>query len=223
MKTTITDRIQFDLTQIQDSEWLIGIDEVGWGTIAGDLCIGAVLIHKDLLNHFPDDKTLAKIRDSKKLSEKVRKEIEIEVLSRDFKGLLFHTIGQSSVSYINEHGLALAYDECLRQIFDFVSSKIPVNKARLLLDGSRIPGFLKTSSIEKSIVVKGDDLSLVIGLASILAKEFRDNLMNSIDLEFPSFGWVDNKGYGTANHIAALKKYGMTKYHRIKGTTTILS
>lgn len=223
MKLTILDRINFDLAQINSSEWLIGIDEVGWGTIAGDLCIGAAAIHKSLLTNFPEDKILSKIRDSKKLSEKIRSEINSYVKEYNFDGKLFFTIGQSSVNYINEHGLALAYDQCLEQIFNFLETKIDLNNSTLLLDGSRVPGFLKTYSSSKNIVVKGDDLSLVIGLASILAKEHRDGHMNELHKLDPRFAWSDNKGYGTAGHISALREHGMSPFHRIKGTTTILS
>lgn len=223
MKLTIQERIQFDLDHLQSSQWLIGIDEVGWGTIAGDLCIGAVVIHKDLLLDFPDNKILHKIRDSKKLSEKIRQQIVSEIQSQDFKGKLFYFIGTSSVDYINEHGLALAYDQCLQEIFDFVSTKISLPEGLLLLDGSRIPGFLKTNPVKKDIVVKGDDLSLVIGLASILAKEYRDNLMNQLHIQHPQYNWANNKGYGTAEHIQSLKDQGISKFHRHKGTNTILS
>lgn len=223
MKLTIQDRIKFDLDHLKSNQWLIGIDEVGWGTIAGDLCIGAVIIHKDLLANFPENKILHKIRDSKKLSEKIRKEIVEEIKTQDFNGKMFYYIGTSSVEYINEHGLALAYDQCLQEIFNFVSTKISLPEGLLLLDGSRIPGFLKTNPVKKDIVIKGDDLSLVIGLASILAKEHRDQLMNQIHLQYPQYNWVNNKGYGTAEHIQALKDHGISVFHRHKGTNTILS
>lgn len=223
MKYSIQDRINFDLDHLKDSEWLIGIDEVGWGTIAGDLCIGSVIIHKDLLLNFPEHKVLSKIRDSKKLSEKIRQEVVKEVQKQDFQGKLFYFVSTSSVDYINEHGLALAYDDCLEQIFKFIATKIKVSQGLLLLDGSRMPGFLKTNEVKKDIVVKGDDLSLVIGLASILAKEHRDNLMNNLHLQYPQYNWANNKGYGTAEHIKSLKEWGISKFHRLKGTTTILS
>lgn len=224
MKLTINDRINFDLQQINSCDWLIGLDEVGWGCIAGDLVIGAVVIHKDLLNNWDfNHKVLSKIRDSKKLTEKVREEINKLVQEYNFEGKLFWTIGQSDISVINDKGLAIAYDEALEQILREFSQKVDISKTLLLLDGSRVPGFLKTYNINKNIVVKGDDQSLVIGLASILAKQYRDQLMTVLDLEFPMYNWASNKGYGTADHIKALKEFGLSKYHRTKGSTTILS
>lgn len=222
MKLSIKDRIDFDLNQIKDKKYLIGLDEVGWGTIAGDLCIGCVIIAKDLLLDFPIEGKLSKIRDSKKLSAKIRNEIEMEVNNNPIEGLKTF-IGQASVEYINEHGLAQAYDHCLEQIFNYIKDTVPLEDSLLLLDGSRIPEFLKSSSIERNIVVKGDDLSVVIGLASIMAKEHRDRHMNYLDVHYPAYLWKDNKGYGTAGHIEALKKDGITPFHRTKGTTTILS
>jgi ribonuclease HII len=223
MKLSLSDRINFDLEQIKNCDWLIGLDEVGWGCIAGDLVIGAVAIHKSLLSNFPSDKDLNKIRDSKKLSSKIREEINNKAYSFDFNQKLFISLGQSSIEYINTHGLALAYDEALRQIIEKLKSKIDLNKTMLLLDGSRTPGFLKSYQIEKNIVVKGDDASLSIGLASIVAKQYRDKLMDKLHNQYPMYNWEKNKGYGTAEHVAALKEFGLCPIHRLKGATSILS
>lgn len=184
----------------------------------------AVAVHKSLLNSFnPNDKVLNKIRDSKKLTAKVRLEITQALPKEKLDQQLITTIGQSSVDYINTHGLALAYDQALEQIITALSKQIDLSKALLLLDGSRVPGFLKTFNINKNIVVKGDDASFSIGLASIIAKEYRDGLMTSLHNQYPVYHFENHKGYGTADHIKALKEHGISPVHRIKGTTTILS
>ena len=209
---------------VKNFDWLIGMDEVGWGCIAGDLVIGAVAVHKSILENFsPADDVLNKIRDSKKLTAKVRLEISKALPKENFNGSLLTTLGQSSVDYINTHGLALAYDEALKQIIDALGAQIDLSKTLLLLDGSRIPGFLKTHSINKNIVVKGDDASFSIGLASIIAKEYRDDLMTKLQSQYPQYQFENHKGYGTADHIKALKEHGISPVHRLKGTTTILS
>lgn len=224
MKPTIQDRLNFDLKEVKEFEWLIGMDEVGWGCIAGDLVIGAVAIQKYLLNNFiPQDDILNKIRDSKKLSAKIRQEIARALPKEKLDNKLITAIGQSSVEYINTHGLALAYDEALKQIIDALGQQIDLSKALLLLDGSRVPGFLKTHSINKNIVIKGDDASFSIGLASIIAKEYRDDLMTKLHEVHPQYHFANHKGYGTAEHIQALKDHGISSVHRLKGTTTILS
>jgi ribonuclease HII len=224
VKATIQDRLNFDLAHIQNFEWLIGMDEVGWGCIAGDLVIGAVAVQKTLLTDFnPSDPIFQKIRDSKKLSAKIRQEITQALPAADFHGQLLTTLGQADIAYINQHGLVSAYDEALRQIIDHLDQKIDLTKALLLLDGSRVPSFLKTHPINKNIVIKGDDASFSIGLASIIAKEHRDGLMTQLHRQYPQYHWDNNKGYGTADHIQALKTHGLSPLHRLKGTTTILS
>jgi ribonuclease HII len=224
MKPTIADRLNFDLKEIKNFDWLIGMDEVGWGCIAGDLVIGAVAVHKSLLQNFsPQDDVLNKIRDSKKLSAKIRQEITQALPKEKLETKLITAIGQSSVDYINTHGLAVAYDEALSQIITALGNQIDLSKALLLLDGSRVPGFLKTHAINKNIVVKGDDASFSIGLASIIAKEYRDDLMTKLHDLHPQYHFDNHKGYGTAEHIKALKEHGISPMHRLKGTTTILS
>lgn len=224
MKPTIQDRLNFDLNEIKSFEWLIGLDEVGWGCIAGDLVIGAVAVHKSLLKSFnPTETVLNKIRDSKKLTEKVRQEIVQALPKEQLNKQLLTAIGQSNIDYINTHGLALAYDEALKQIIDSLGKQIDLAKTCLLLDGSRVPGFLKTHSINKNIVIKGDDASFSIGLASIIAKEYRDNLMTSLHSQYPQYHFDNHKGYGTPEHIQALRDHGISPIHRTKGTTTILS
>jgi ribonuclease HII len=224
MKPTIKDRLNFDLKEIQSFDWLIGIDEVGWGCIAGDLVIGAIAVHRTLLGSFnPQNLVLNKVRDSKKLTAKVRQEIIQALKLENFQQKLIPALGQSPITYINEHGLALAYDEALKQIITSLESQIDLSKTLLLLDGSRVPGFLKTYNIQKNIVVKGDDASFSIGLASIIAKEYRDDLMTQLSSQYPQYHFANHKGYGTAEHIKALKEHGLCPIHRIKGATTILS
>lgn len=224
MKLTIQDRLNFDLQAIQNFDWIIGIDEVGWGCIAGDLVIGAVAVHKSLLQTFnPTQPVLNKIRDSKKLSAKIRQEISTSLLQENFNDQLITALGQSSIEYINQEGLAPAYDDALLQILTILGTKIDLTKTLLLLDGSRVPGFLKNHPIHKNIVVKGDDASFSIGLASIIAKEYRDGLMTTLHQTYPQYLLENNKGYGTPDHIKALKEHGISPIHRLKGTTTILS
>lgn len=222
MKITWQDRLQFDLHQLSQ-EWLIGLDEVGWGCIAGDLIIGAVAVHKSFLTNFPNHVLLQKVRDSKKLTAKIRGEIYHYLTTEFSSPQLIFTIGQSSINFINDHGLALAYDQCLEQIINTLQTKIDLTQASLLLDGSREPQFLKNYPIHKNIVIKGDDQSWSIGLASIIAKEYRDQLMTRLSLDYPQYHWAENKGYGTAAHIQALKEFGLSPWHRIKATTSILS
>lgn len=207
------ERLEFDLSLKSDA--VFGIDEVGWGCIAGGLVLGGCLIKlSDYLEmQKKSNPLLSIIRDSKKVT----------ALNRDkiVKGLSTLPVstftGHASVEEINQVGLAEAYNLALQRLL----SQVDLNKTLIILDGSRVPSLLK--SYQCQLIIKGDDKSLAIGIASVVAKECRDQLMKEAHNTYPLYGFDSHKGYGTADHVKALKDHGITPLHRIKGTTTILS
>lgn len=227
MKILLQDRLTLDLSTLKSVEqetgkaknWIMGLDEVGWGCIAGDLVLGAVLIHKDLLAAWPEDEVLAKIRDSKKLSSALRQAIKSKVESFNWSAQLHTAYGICSVDKINQFGLAWAFDECVRQISQALLKDI--DQTVVFLDGKRVPKSL--AHFDTRLQIKGDDLSLSIGLASILAKETRDEMMTQLDAVIPGYDLAVNKGYGTSKHTEALKKMGLSLAHRIGASTKIIS
>ena len=207
------ERINFDLNLNASS--IFGIDEVGWGCIAGGLVLGGCLIKSSSYEEMikTSSPLLSIIRDSKKVTELNRNKIVGELSSLPVEVFT----GHASVEEINKVGLAEAYNLALSRLL----SQLKDSKALIILDGSRVPSLLKNYNCQ--LIIKGDDKSLAIGIASIVAKECRDSLMKKAHEVYPQYGFDSNKGYGTADHITALKTHGLTPIHRLKGTTTILS
>jgi ribonuclease HII len=142
------------------------------------------------------------LNDSKKLSEKKRKVLEADIRERaiDF------SIAEVSVEEIDEINILQASLLAMRRAVEALS-KFP---AGVLVDGNQNPGF----DLPTNLIVKGDNRSVSIAAASILAKNFRDNLMTKLGEDHPEYGWASNAGYGVPKHMAALRLVGVTKYHR---------
>ena len=174
--------------------YICGIDEAGRGPLAGPVVAGAVIL--------PKGSRILYINDSKKLSEKKREEL-FDVISREAVSV---GIGIVSAQRIDEINILQATYEAMRQAIQ----KLSVQPDILLNDAVTIPDV----EIAQVPIIKGDAKSLTIGAASIMAKVTRDRMMEEYDKVFPEYGFASNKGYGSADHIAALKKYGETPIHR---------
>jgi len=175
---------------------IAGVDEAGRGSCAGPLVVAAVIL-KD-----PFDKALAKVQDSKKLSEKVREEL-FDVIIDCAEAL---SIIEISVEEIDSFGLHKSNIEGMRRAV----ADLKPEPEYVLTDGYAIPG-LATPNLA---VWKGDQVAISISAASILAKVYRDRIMIQLDAEFPEYGFAGHKGYSSASHMEALRKYGVTKHHR---------
>lgn len=173
---------------------ICGIDEVGRGPFAGPVVAGAVIL--------PPGCRILYINDSKKLSEKMREELYPVILEQ----ALAVGIGMASPQRIDEINILQATYEAMR----LAIKNLSVTPDILLNDAVTIPGV----TVRQVPIVKGDEKSLSIAAASIVAKVTRDRMMAEYDKEFPGYAFASNKGYGTAGHIAALKAYGPTPIHR---------
>lgn len=173
---------------------ICGIDEVGRGPLAGPVVAGAVILPKDC--------DILYINDSKKLSAAKREELYDIILEK----AVAVGIGMASPQRIDEINILQATYEAMREAI----SKLGVEPDILLNDAVTIPGV----AIKQVPIIKGDAKSISIGAASIVAKVTRDRLMVEYDKIMPEYGFASNKGYGSAEHIAALKKYGPTPIHR---------
>mgnify|MGYP002571543613 CR=1 FL=1 len=174
--------------------YICGIDEAGRGPLAGPVVAGAVVLPKGC--------RILYINDSKKLSEKKREEL-FDVISREAVSV---GIGIVSAQRIDEINILQATYEAMRQAIQ----KLSVQPDILLNDAVTIPQV----DIKQVPIIKGDAKSISIGAASIVAKVTRDRLMVEYDRIMPEYDFASNKGYGSAEHIAALKKYGPTPIHR---------
>ena len=175
---------------------IAGVDEAGRGPCAGPLVVAAVVL-KD-----PFDKALAKVQDSKKLSEKVREAL-FDVIIECAEA---HSIIEISVDEIDSFGLHKSNIEGMRRAV----AELKLEPEYVLTDGYAIPG-LATPNLA---VWKGDQVAISISAASILAKVYRDRIMIQLDAEFPEYGFAGHKGYSSASHMEALRKHGVTKHHR---------
>ncbi|MBR2045271.1 MAG: ribonuclease HII [Agathobacter sp.] len=174
--------------------YICGIDEVGRGPLAGPVVAGAVILPKDC--------DILYINDSKKLSAAKREELYDEIMEKAVAtGLGF--IGPERIDEIN---ILQATYEAMRQAI----GKLDPEPDLLLNDAVTIPGL----TMDQVPIIKGDAKSISIGAASIIAKVTRDRLMEEYDRMFPQYGFASNKGYGSAEHIAAIKEYGPTPIHR---------
>ena len=177
-----------------DYTYICGIDEVGRGPLAGPVVAGAVILPKNF--------DILYINDSKKLSEKKREELYDIIMEK----AVATGIGYASVERIDEINILQATFEAMRDAI----SKLSVSPDILLNDAVTIPQV----SVPQVPIIKGDAKSISIGAASIIAKVTRDRLMADYDMVFPEYGFASNKGYGSAQHIEAIKKYGPCPIHR---------
>jgi ribonuclease HII len=174
--------------------YIAGIDEVGRGPLAGPVVTCAVILPKDC--------DILYINDSKKLTAAKREELYDEIMEK----AVAVGIGMVGPERIDEINILQATYEAMRQAI----SKLDPQPDVLLNDAVTIPGV----SIKQVPIIKGDAKSISIGAASIVAKVTRDRMMEEYDHLFPEYGFASNKGYGSAEHIAAIKKYGPTPIHR---------
>ncbi|MCH5339530.1 MAG: ribonuclease HII [Acetatifactor sp.] len=188
------ERLRVYEEQYGQFEYICGIDEVGRGPLAGPVVAGAVIL--------PRGCRILYINDSKQLSEKKREEL-YQVIQEQ---AISCAVGYATPERIDEINILQATYEAMRDAISKLTPKPDI----LLNDAVTIPGV----PIRQVPIIKGDAKSITIGAASILAKVTRDRLMTEYDKVFPEYDFAGNKGYGSAAHIQALKKYGPTPIHR---------
>lgn len=176
--------------------FVAGCDEAGRGPFAGPLVAAAVIL--------PEDADLPEITDSKKINKKYHRPYAEHVL----KEALAVGIGVASVEYIDRFGIGMANRYAIEQAV----KNLPVAPTRLLIDGSAQQ--VIHTEIPQTQVVKGDQKSLSIAAASVVAKSVHDELLRQCAREFPEYGWEKNAGYGTPDHLKAIEEHGICKYHR---------
>lgn len=184
---------------------VIGVDEVGRGSLAGPV-VAAAVVWKGL--------DIEGLNDSKQLSLKQRE----EVFQRCKDRTLIYAIGSADVNEIEERNILYATRLAMERAVDSVIHKINVVPDIALIDGKPFTnGYLQNISIGQRWIVKGDTIVPAIMAASVIAKVLRDKLMKGLVDQFPEYevyGWKTNVGYGTKQHIEAIKKYGITLFHR---------
>ncbi|SHE61214.1 ribonuclease HII [Clostridium fallax] len=181
-----------------DFKYVAGVDEVGRGPLAGPIVAAAVVLDLDDLNDL-----ILEINDSKKLSEKKRKALSKIIKEK----AVSYCICEASNNEIDEKGIAY----CNNKVFLDSCNGLKVKPDLVLSDGYLIKNF---NLLNKS-VIKGDTKSASIACASIIAKVYRDELMEKYSVKYPSYDFKQNVGYGTQKHIEAIKKHGPCDIHRM--------
>ena len=173
---------------------IAGIDEVGRGPLVGPVVAAAVILPKDFNNIY--------INDSKKLTEKKREMLYDLII----ENALAIGIGIKNEKIIDEINI---YEATKLAMIEAVNN-LNIKPEHLLIDAMKLE-----TDIPQTSIIKGDMKSLSIAAASIIAKITRDRMLIELDKIHPEYDFKNNKGYGTKKHIEALKKYGITKYHRL--------
>lgn len=181
--------------QYSDHDFECGTDEAGRGCLSGPVTAAAVILNKNFKSKL--------ITDSKKLSINQREEAKKIIL----KNCIAYAIFSVSNQKIDEINILNASILAMQKSINKLNHKVDF----IIVDGNK---FKPVNNIEFKTIIKGDQKYLNIAAASILAKTYRDNYMKKIHKEYPEYNWKKNKGYPTKEHKAAIKKYGITKYHR---------
>jgi ribonuclease HII len=190
-------------TLIEEGRVLAGIDEVGRGCLAGPVVAACVVLDYQKLFDL-DQIILAKIRDSKTLSAKQRAELIdlIKTISLDM------ALGVADPREIESIGILNATFVAMNRA---VASLEKITPSVLLVDGNQR---IKAQPLDQRAIVKGDSLCFAIAAASIIAKEHRDSYMRDCSVNLPHWGFEKHVGYGTADHLAAIKSHGICDLHR---------
>ena len=173
---------------------LAGVDEVGRGSLIGPVYAAAVILKRKI-----DRK---KLKDSKKLTKENR-----EILEKYIKKNSIWAIGSASKIEIEKYNILNASLIAMKRAI----KKLKKKPKLVLIDGNKIP-IIKNYKLKN--IIKGDEKIPEISAASIIAKVSRDRLVNKMSKKFTKYSWNKNAGYGTKDHLRAIKKFGITKHHR---------
>ena len=173
---------------------LAGVDEVGRGSVIGPVYAAAVILNKSI--------NIKILKDSKTLSKKKRKELNFYIKKNSI-----WAIGQASIKEIERINILHASLLAMKRAI----IKLKKKPSLVLIDGNKLPT-IKNYNLK--YVIKGDQKISSISAASIIAKVSRDRFITTLSKKFKKYGWDTNFGYGTKEHLGAIKKYGITKYHR---------
>jgi len=174
---------------------IAGVDEVGRGPLAGPVVTAAVIL--------PENYNLPWLTDSKKLTEKRRKVLDVEIREQ----AICWAFGQASIEEIDQINILQASMLAMQRAV----SKLTIRPNKVLVDGNRTPDF----GIPSVAIIGGDGKEDCISAASIIAKVSRDQLMSDYSVDYPEYGWQSNSGYPTKQHIDALNRFGVTPHHRL--------
>lgn len=191
-------RVELSMLKLNFSGLLLetGTDEAGRGCLAGPVTAAAVILPENFENKL--------LNDSKQLSEKTREKLRPIIEGQAISFAVTHL----EPLLIDDINILNASIKAMQESI----LKLNPKPSYIIVDGNR---FKPVADIPHSCIIKGDSKFMSIAAASVLAKTYRDEYMNRIHEEFPMYNWKQNKGYPTKEHREAIRKYGVTKYHRM--------
>lgn len=196
----------------QGHEYVLGVDEVGRGAFAGPVVAAGVIFDKVCLSFWRDkahelSSFFNRINDSKKITPKIREELSEKIKQHS----LYHIITEIDVTTINKVGIGEATNLAIRTVCSLLRLQIKQKNMFLLVDGLPIK-FI--DGYAQKAIIKGDQKSISIAAASIIAKVYRDEVMRQLAKDYPAYGFDIHKGYGTKKHQEAIFTHGLSQIHR---------
>ena len=186
---------------LSTSAVIVGVDEVGRGPLAGPVTAAAVFFDRQKIT----SDLLTKIDDSKKIAQKKR-----ATISKQIESIAIIGIGWASSGEIDQLNILEATMLAMQRAISSLQKQIILDPDYILIDGNKVPRL----DFPSKAIVRGDEKSLSIAAASIVAKSKRDAFMTSLSKLYPGYGWEKNAGYGTREHLAAIEREGITVHHR---------
>ena len=186
---------------LSTSAVIVGVDEVGRGPLAGPVTAAAVFFDRQKIT----SDLLTKIDDSKKIAQKKR-----ATISKQIESIAIIGIGWASSGEIDQLNILEATMLAMQRAIFSLQKQIILDPDYILIDGNKVPRL----DFPSKAIVRGDEKSLSIAAASIVAKNKRDAFMTSLSKLYPGYGWEKNAGYGTREHLAAIEREGITVHHR---------
>lgn len=185
-------------------KYIIGIDEVGRGALAGPVTVTALMLPRN----FKNQNSKIKLKDSKKLSLKQR-EIWFAWIKENSK--IYYSVASVPPKIIDKINISNAANLAATRAFNKLTQKVKTKSCNIFLDGGL---YLNGKILNAKTIIRGDEKIPAISLASIVAKVSRDKLMRKLHKKHPRYDFINNVGYGTPKHIKAIKKYGRLPIHR---------
>ena len=186
---------------LSTSEVILGVDEVERGPVAGPVTAAAVFFDRQKIT----SDLLTKIDDSKTIAQKKR-----ATISKQIESIAIIGIGWASSGEIDQLNILEATMLAMQRAIFSLQKQIILDPDYILIDGNKVPRL----DFPSKAIVRGDEKSLSIAAASIVAKSKRDAFMTSLSKLYPGYGWEKNAGYGTREHLAAIEREGITVHHR---------
>ena len=209
----LTNSWGFCYTQYMKPVWVIGIDEVGRGPLAGPVYVCGIAMK---MSEYKKMKWRG-LTDSKKMTSGARESWHALAHELQLENKIKIALASQSAINIDRHGINPSISKCIEAILSEL--KLDPKKVLVLLDGG-----LKAPKkyTHQQTIIRGDSKKKIISLASVVAKVTRDNEMEKVGGKYPLYKWGANKGYGTKAHIEAIKEYGITPLHRRSYLSRIL-